>query len=168
MKLFKTLLTILFISLLSSPSWSVTLGDLVERDGLYYEKFTDVPYTGKVTVDEQGKPRDVEGVFKNGKAEGAWVEYWIGQLWRKGNFKNGKEDGAWVYYNDNGQLWQKGNYKNGKREGAWIGYHYNGQLSSKGNFKNGKKEGAWVSYEENGTVQKRLTGTFKDGVKISD
>ncbi len=49
MKLINTLLTILFISLLSSPSWSVTFGELVERDGLYYEKFTDVPYTGKLT-----------------------------------------------------------------------------------------------------------------------
>ena len=54
MKLFKTLLTILFISLLSSPSWSVTIGDLVERNGLYYEKFTDIPFTGKVTGKEQG------------------------------------------------------------------------------------------------------------------
>ena len=50
MKLFKTLLTILFISLLSSPSWSVTIDDLVKREGIYYEKFTDVPFTGKVTL----------------------------------------------------------------------------------------------------------------------
>ena len=168
MKPMKTLLTILFISLLSSPSWSVTIRDLVKRDDLYYEKFTDVPYTGKVTVDEQVKHMDVEGVFKNGKAEGAWIEYWLGQLWRKGNFKNGKEDGAWVYYHDDGQLSSKGNYKNGKREGAWIGYHNNGQLNYKGNYKNGKKGGAWVGYNENGTVDKSLTGTFKNGKKISD
>jgi antitoxin component YwqK of YwqJK toxin-antitoxin module len=44
----------------------------------------------------------------------------------------------------------------------------NGQLSWKGNYKNSQYEGFWVSYEENGTVQKRLTGTFKDGKKISD
>ena len=66
MKLIKTLLTILFISLLSSPSWSVTMDDLVEREGLYYEKFTDVPFTGKVTGDTQGS-------FKSGKKDGAWV-----------------------------------------------------------------------------------------------
>ena len=59
MKPIKTLFTILFISLLSSPSWSVTLGDLVEREGIYYEKFTDVPFSGKVTGSEQGS-------FKNG------------------------------------------------------------------------------------------------------
>jgi hypothetical protein len=48
MKPINTLLAMLFISLLSSPSWSSTLGDLVERDGLYYDKFTDVPFNGKV------------------------------------------------------------------------------------------------------------------------
>ena len=32
----KTLITILFLSFLSSPSWSVPYDDLVERDGVYY------------------------------------------------------------------------------------------------------------------------------------
>ena len=53
-------------------------------------------------------------------------------------------------------------------EGAWIGYHNNGQLNYKGNWKNGKQDGAWVGYNEDGTVDKASTGTFKDGVKISD
>ena len=85
MKPIKTLLTILFISLLSSPSWSVTLGDLVERDGLYYEKFTDIPFTVEVTGAEQG------------------------------SFKDGEKDVAWVMYRMNGQLMNKGNWKNNKR-----------------------------------------------------
>ena len=133
MKLFKTLLTILFISLLSSPSWSVTGDDLVYRNGLYYEKFTNVPFSGEVTGQEQG------------------------------SFKNGKRDGAWVFYHQNGQLWYEGNYKNGKEEGAFISYSEYGQLSSKGNYKNGKREGYWFTLSNEGT-----TGTFKDGVKISD
>ena len=162
MKLFKTLLTILFISLLSSPSWSVTLGDLVERDGLYYEKFTDIPFTGEVTGAEQGS-------FKSGKKEGAWVEYHKnGQLFSKGNYKIGKRDGAWVAYHRNGKLLRKSNYKDGKAEGVYVSYHDNGQLYDKGHLKNGKKEGAWASYYEDGTVFKLLTETFKDGKKISD
>ena len=83
-KTLKTLLTILFISLLSSPSWSETMDGLVEREGLYYEKFTNVPFNGKVTGQEQG------------------------------SFKNGKRNGAWVGYHKNGQLRYEGNYKNGK------------------------------------------------------
>ena len=114
------------------------MDDLVFREGLYYEKFTDVPFNGKVTGNPQG------------------------------SYKNGKRDGAWVGYHNTGQLGYKGNYKRGQREGYFVNYHSNGQLSWKGNYKNSQYEGFWVSYKENGTVQKRLTGTFKDGVKISD
>ena len=74
------------------------MDDLVEREGLYYEKFTGAPYTGEVTGEEQGS-------FESGNREGAWVYYWDNkQLWSKGNYKNGERDGAWVSYHDNGQL----------------------------------------------------------------
>ena len=162
MKPINTFLAMLFISLLSSPSWSETMDDLVERDGLYYEKFTDVPFSGEVTEGQQVS-------LKNGKREGTWISYHVnGQLQYKGNFKNGKEEGAFVAYHENGQLWAKGNYKNSKKDGAWIWYHKHGQLMHKGNYKSSKKEVAWVSYNEDGTVNKEDTGTFKDGVKISD
>jgi len=186
MKPFKTLLTILFISLLSSPSWSAEMGDLVIREGIYYQKFTDVPFTGKVTGKEQGS-------FKNGNQEGAWVSYYeSGELWHKGNLKNGGLEGAWVsyykngqlsykgnyknhkrvgeyiFYYENGQLQSKGNYKSGGREGAWVSYYEIGQLWNKGNYKNGKRDEVWVSYNKDGTVLKEWTGTFKDGVKVSD
>ena len=114
------------------------MDDLVEREGIYYQKFTDVPFSGKVTGEYQGV------------------------------IKNGKRDGAWVQYHENGQLMHKGNYKNGKKEGAWVSYFMNGQLYYKGNYKNGKEEGAWVSYNFDGTVHKENTGTFKNGEKISD
>ena len=42
------------------------MDDLVERNNLYYKKFTDVPFTGVVS----GKGN---GQFKKGKREGKWV-----------------------------------------------------------------------------------------------
>ena len=162
MKPMKTLLTLLFISLLSTPSWSMTLGDLVERDGLHYEKFTDIPFTGEVTGAEQGS-------FKDGERDGAWVMYRMnGQLMNKGNWKNNKREGVWFNYFDDGTLDRKGSFTNGKNEGTWAYYYRNGQLSYKGNWKNGKQDGAWVSYNEDETVNKQQTGTYKDGEKISD
>ena len=155
----KILLTIIFLSLLSSPSWSETFDNLVERDGLYYEKFTDVPFSGKVTGLGNGS-------IKNGKREGEWVGYWDdGQLLYKGNYKNGKEEGEYVRYYSNGQLDFKGNHKNGKREGEWILYWNNGQLYSKRNYKNGKKEGAWIFYHMDGSLNKKRSGMFRNGVK---
>ena len=174
MKPFKTLLTILFISLLSSPSWSVTIDDLVKREGIYYEKFTDVPFTGKVTDKLTGSDQTT---FKNGKRDGAWIGYHEnGQLWWKGNYRNGKREGAYVQYHENGQFSVKGNYKNDERKGLWVSYHKTGQLHFKGNYQDGKRNGTWVSYHVDGTVNTEFTGkfynmpsgTYKDGVKISD
>ena len=56
MKKLITLLTCLF---LLSPnvvlSETVKYEDLVEREGLYYKNFTDVPFTGTVTGENKGK-----------------------------------------------------------------------------------------------------------------
>ena len=90
------------------------MDDLVEREGTYYKKFTDVPFTGQV----EGK--------------------------------------------------RQGSFKNGEREGSWVGYHENGQLLEKGDYKNGLREGSWVDYNKDGSVSTDATGTYKDGVKISD
>ena len=88
--------------------------DLVQRDGIYYKKSSDVPFSGKVTESHKG-------LITNGKKEGEWSRYFVG-----------------------------------------------GQLHYKGNYKNGKMEGDWVVYSGNGIPYKSKTGTFKNGVKISD
>jgi hypothetical protein len=160
----KLTLTFLTCLIFFSPNvvMSETMDDLVKREGLWYKKFSQVSFTGKVTGTNKG-------AFKNGKKEGAWVDYHInGQLLVKINYKNGKRDGAWIGYYDNGQLWYKGNYKNGKKEGTWVVYWKNGQLWDKGNYKIGKREGIWVGYDVDGTVWKEYTGTYKNGKKISD
>jgi len=89
----KLSLTLLTCLLFLSPNvvLSETMNDLVYRDGLFYKKFSEVPFSGETTGDSQG-------TIKNGKKEGAWVTYHPnGQLKSKGNFKNGKTDGSWVY-----------------------------------------------------------------------
>ena len=136
-KLLITFFTVLFC-LISSVGWSVESKDLIYRDGLFYKKFSDVPFTGKTT----------------GKAQ---ISY-----------KNGKLDGSYVSYYSNGQLQLKGDFKNGKKDGSWVSYYNDGRVSSKGNLKNGYNEGYWVWYNEDGTIFERLTGTYKKGKKISD
>jgi hypothetical protein len=130
------LLTLLFPSL----AFGVTMDDLVERpkwSGIYYKKFTEVPFTGKVTGQTQG------------------------------SFKDGKQDGPQVTYHDNGQLWGKGTFKNGKGDGLWVRYYDNGQLHYKGTYKDGKRYGFWVYYNKDGTVWRKGTGTYKNGVKVN-
>jgi hypothetical protein len=109
MKLLNALLAVLLITLLPSLGWSTPFDELVERDGLYYPKFSDVPFTGEVTGREKG-------YVKDGRREGTWVTYYItGELRWKGNYENGKREGTWVTYRITGELREKGNYENGKR-----------------------------------------------------
>ena len=151
---------LLMLLLFPTLAFGETMKDLVKRDGLYYKKFTEIPFTGKITGRKNGS-------FKNGKEHGPWVAYWLnGQLMFKGTYKNGKKDGPWVEYQENGQLDSKGTFKDDKQDGPWV-YHFdNGQLWQKGTYKDGKKNGPWVGYKKDGTVDGYFTGTFKDGVKV--
>ena len=107
------------------------MNDLFEIKGIYYNKITEVPFTGKIN----GK---TTGSFKNGKKYGSWLDHWVnGKLQSKTNHKNGKLEGSWVSYHPNGHLRDKGQYKNGLKEGSWFSYYGNGQLSSKRNYKQG-------------------------------
>ena len=72
------------VLLLPALALGETMDDLVNRDGLYYKNFTDVPFTGKI------------------------VDYHPnGQLRKKETHKDGKTDGLWVFYGENGQLLSK-------------------------------------------------------------
>ena len=110
MKILLKFLTCLFI-LSPNMVMSETMKDLVERNGLHYKKFSDVPFSGKIT----GRTR--------------------------GSFKNGKKHGLWVYYHDNGRLSEKGAYKNGKKEGLWIWFKKEGAILGlfSGTYKDGEK-----------------------------
>ena len=134
--------------------------DLVERDGLYCKKLTDVPFTGEVTGTSQGR-------IKDGEKDGPWVRYLKnGQLLWKGTWKDGKKDGPWVSHYENGQLRYERTYKDGILDGPWVRYHDNGQLSYEGTYKDGERDGPWVSFNKDGTVDDALTGTYRDGVKV--
>ena len=126
------LLTLLFPAL----AFGETIDDLVITNGLYYKKYTDVPFTGKITGKKQGS-------FRNGKKHGPWVSYW-----------------------DNGQLHAKGTMKDRKDHGSFERYCKNGQLDSKGQYKDGNQHSPWVSYNKDGSVDEKGTGTFKDGMKV--
>ena len=155
------LLTFLFPSL----AYGQTRYSLVERDGIHYKKFSDVPFTGKVDHWIRGTLN--KGTLKGGLWDGPYAVYHPnGQLTVKGTYKDGVRDGIWVNYFNDGDLGGKQSYKTGKKHGPWVSYRGNGQLRFKGTYKNGKKDGPWVSYNEDGTVFKIFTGTYKNGEKV--
>ena len=130
---------LLAFSLTASGACATSMGYLVKTDGLYYEMFTDVPFTGQVD----------EGVYR-------------------GAIKNGNREGLWTMYYGEGRLWSKGEYKNGNREGPWVMYYPGGLLATKGAHKNGEREGHWVWYREDGTTDEDLSGIYRNGVKVAN
>jgi len=146
----------------------ISIEDLVKRDGIFYKKFSDVPFSGEVTGKFSGEVTgEIRGEFRLGNKECTWFIFRKnGHLFSKGTYKEGKKHGPWVTYHKNGQLNFRETFKDDKMDGPWVSYWDNGQLQSKGTYKDGKKDGPWVSYNEDGTVSEWRTGTYKDGVKV--
>jgi antitoxin component YwqK of YwqJK toxin-antitoxin module len=94
---------VLMTFLFSGLTLGETMDDLVEREGIYYKEFTDVPFTGKIT----GKKI-------------------------QGTIRNGEKEGPWVYYHDNGQVWYERTYREGKVVGPWVDYSRDGSVLEQG------------------------------------
>ena len=122
------ILTVTFLFPSFAMGETVKLKDLVSRDGLYFKKFTDTPFTGDV------KDTWRQGKIIDGKKEGRWIEYHgNGQLEVKGNYKDGLKEGSWVRYHETGALWRQGIYRQGKREGRWFEFNKWGEEKLKSN-----------------------------------
>ena len=119
----------------------VDTNKLVAREGIYYIRGSDTPYTGK-----------------------CFELYDNGQKSMEGNFKYGKYDGLYVFWHENGQKETEGNYKDGKKDGLVTSWLQNGQKSMEGHWKEDKWHGLWVVWHENG--QKWFEEIYKDGKMV--
>lgn len=139
-KSFDKKIAILLVFIFSSVCLSKELSiyDLTKREGIYYEKATDVPYTGELIIRyTSGKVSTIKN-YRKGILHGAYEMYHIdGKLLERGTYKNGKLDGAYESYWYNGQILVKGSYKNAKVDGLYEMYHRNGELEVKRIYKNG-------------------------------
>ena len=131
------LLNLFFAIGIVSISKSETIDDLVEREALFYLKFTDTPFTGELEGMQQGR-------ISEGKKQGSWLEFWI-----------------------TGQLKSKGEYIDGKKTGPWLLFYTNGQLMSKGNYLEDMEDGDWLYYFRNGNINQKSSGSYKDGKKLN-
>ena len=149
---------VIFLSFSSTVAWGETLrcdaewnfswcGEvLLKRQGLYYQPFTDVPFTGIVT--------------------GAW----------SGIVKDGKKEGLWRYYRPKGgQLYFKGKYTKGEREGFWREFNNSSsaQVKSKIYWWNGNRHGPSCKYEfgppsYQRALNKEQSGIYENGKLVKN
>jgi len=122
---------------------------LVERNGLFYEINSEVPYTGRVVGEE-------EGTWKDGKREGThtwWHEN--GQKKREGEYIDGKPEGTYTSWHENGQKEAEVNCKNGNLDGPFTAWYENGQKKEEGTNKDGKVVAVKI-WDKDGNLQKEL------------
>ena len=100
------------------------MDELVERNNLYYKKFTNVLFIGEIS----GK--------------------------KNRSFKKGKKDGKWLSYNENGKLENIINYKDREWDGLYEYYYPNVQLEKKTTYKNGIEDGLWEFCNRDGSLNK--------------
>ena len=140
------ILSIVF-RLASSIGWSksVMLKDLVENpgDGLVYNKFLTMPFTGTANT-----------------------TYESGQLKTLFNFIDGETQGQAEEYYESGQLKSKFNLTNGELNGPHETFYENGQLKYKWNYKDGKMHGLQEDYDEDGSLLFSIK--YENGVYIAD
>ena len=143
---YRFIIPLVIISLLSFPSWSepISENDLVQRGGLSYKKFTDIPFTGEV------------------------VYLYQGTLLEKKTYKDGKLDGPFISFHPNGQLEFKVQYKDGKKHGLSVGYHPDGSIGYEGFWKQNSRDGLWKGFYSDGSIDPNLTGIWEDGRKVND
>jgi len=164
------IISLLFLSLGFSQK-EYNYNDIIEmNNGLWTEKFSDEPITGKV-YGFFGEVKPLKKVYigklLNGKKEGRWKFYYHsnGKKEYDYNYKDGEFDGLVIFWFENGQkMWER-TFKNGKEDGLVIFWYENGQKMSEGTFKNGKLDGSFTHWYENG--KKKREGTYKDGKVIS-
>ncbi|MEL0138268.1 MAG: hypothetical protein VW806_12415 [Halieaceae bacterium] len=139
---------LLALSLTASAAFATSMDDLVKREGLYYKKFTDTPFTGLV---DEGK---TQGEFQKGVRNGTqWFYTEDGTLHEKYEMRNGSHHGLYVRYHSNGALETKGQYYRGLKQGIWEQYYQSGQMKLTGMFQKSLKTGTFKAYHSNGQLQ---------------
>ncbi|SVD78534.1 uncharacterized protein METZ01_LOCUS431388, partial [marine metagenome] len=128
-RLLLIVLPLLLIVGCSSPEPINYETTLVEREGVFYTKDTNKPYSGPVfSLNERGLNKR-ESILEDGKMisykEFEWYEN--GQKRSEGTYKDGKEDGLETRWYENGQKSSEGIYKDGKYDGLQTEWFENGQ-----------------------------------------
>lgn len=148
--------------------------------GAVKEEFADREGVVKVVVGT-----DAQGLYKDGKRDGAWVEYHPNGLVKSiTSYVDGKKEGIYTELNNNGQLIKRMYYHNDMKHGEYKEFNYstikeertyqfdklegavkifydNGKIMEEGNYKNGTRDGISNWYDKEG--KPTITYEYKNG-----
>ena len=114
----KVLILIVALSMIScgNNSKEIDLSLLENKNGVFYEKGAEKPFTGKVTAQYPDGQKMLESYWKDGKQEGKQIQYYKdGKPKIEGIFKDGKADGTIKVYDPSGKIILQEDWKDGER-----------------------------------------------------
>lgn len=154
--------------------------EIVLKSGLVYEKKSEKPYTGYVTVSKDYGDTILLSYYSDGLRDGLWVVYY-NQLERSKDYEDRTFDkpikfetyilyekgklvnGVINKYFEDGTLKEKINYKDGRKHGIKKEFKRDGELSGIVSFNNGEFHGRCESYYSDGTLSK--VENYKNNLK---
>ena len=167
-RLLLIVLPLLLIVGCSSPEPINYETTLVDREGVFYTKDTNKPYSGPVFSLYEGGGKKSEGNIKDGKGDGKWtLWYENGQKKSEVTLKDGKEDGIYTTWYENGLKESEYTFKNGiEVEGStWSiyvdQYHESGQKFTEEYREDGTENYTTFVYDENGHLTQEYN--YRDG-----
>lgn len=148
-------LTLLFYSACSEPT--VGRDELIERDGIFYEKFSKEPFNGKVAGLTEGR-------LVNGRWSGNVLQFTPnGNLSLEENYVDGVQDGEQLFYDDSSmrlrEIFSDGEKVNATRL-------HDGVITSVSNYRNGVEHGVYEVFYPDGSLMYRIH--YDNGDRIED
>jgi len=144
-------------------SGATSIGDLKQKDGIWYVSSPDKPYTGEATsFYASGKP-EARKFIKAGKVDGVWIEWYEdGRKRYEATWKDGLQEGKSSRWYPGGQVKLEEEHAMGTLNGVQREYYENGQKKSERPFVDGKPYGTWTFWNEEGRKEK--VEIYQDGV----
>ncbi len=145
---------------------------LNERDGVFYTKDSNKPYSGLVFSIHSNGFYSEQGTLEDGKKHGLWIQnYENSKLYIEENYNYGVKNGSFKKYDRNGEELEISNYLNGQYHGEckFIFPHFREEYS--GNYINGKRDGEWKLINKDNINRDTweyipTIYTYKNGIEI--
>ncbi|MDB3932951.1 hypothetical protein N9393_01315 [Luminiphilus sp.] len=151
-----TLLSLFLILLSACSEPTIDRDELVEREGIFYEKFSNEPYSGKTTGRTIGKI--VEGNYEGG----VLTYHENGQLESQQVIVRGVREGEFRGFDEEGNIELVTLVANGELNGQ-ARFFKEGELSEVITYKNGVRHGLYESFSEVSSYRK---GRYDDGMMV--
>lgn len=157
------LILICFSSALFAQKNKISVYELDQIKGLFYQRNTIGPFTGTAIEEHSNGEKKIQIPIKEGKIHGTPREWSMGgEKIYEANFENGVQVGTETQWYATGQKKTELHYNNGKIDGIVTEWHKNGQKKSEGLFRNGKEEGEHNWWFSNGNVDQQVM--YKNGL----